>query len=66
MSHRPPRLPLRTLSGAALAALAAVSLGSARHAAASDIDLLRFNSGKPYVFLILDTSTSMNLSIDGE
>ena len=31
-------------------------------AAADDTDLLRFNTGQPYVFVLLDTSTSMNLA----
>lgn len=29
-----------------------------------DIDLLRFDTAKPYLFIILDTSTSMNLDIN--
>ncbi|RPH56776.1 hypothetical protein EHM82_02680, partial [bacterium] len=31
-----------------------------------DIDLLRFNTAKPYVFFILDTSASMTLSPSGQ
>ncbi|MCP4664357.1 MAG: hypothetical protein GY856_53920 [bacterium] len=31
-----------------------------------DRDLLRTNTSKPYVFVLLDTSTSMNLTIEGE
>lgn len=45
---------------------AGLCLVPARTGHADDIDLLRFQSTKPYVFIMLDTSTSMCLSIENE
>ena len=50
---------------AALAVLLLMLAGS-RPALSDDTDLLRFNTAKPYVFFILDTSASMTLSPDGK
>ena len=49
---------------AVLAALLLMLAGS-RPALSDDTDLLRFNTAKPYVFFLLDTSASMTLSPDG-
>src|SRR2546430_429223 len=54
---------------AALAAAAALAIVLAIAVTApgypDDRDLLRFSSSKPYLFIVLDTSTSMNLAIGG-
>ncbi len=55
-----PKSLFRTLSRLALAGLALAALLSPRPAAADDRDLLRTSSANPYVFIILDTSGSMN------
>ena len=55
-----PRLALGLL---ALGLLALV-LPWAPRASGDDVDLLRFDSAKPYLFIVLDTSTSMNLDLD--
>lgn len=63
MSHRtrrPRRRPLRA-SAALLAVAAAWLLLSP--AAADDRDLLRFDSAKPYLFIVLDTSASMAMKM---
>lgn len=54
----------RSKATAALIAAAALVLLLAgdRPARSTDIDLLRFTTAKPYVFLMLDTSASMSLS----
>ena len=46
----------------ALAAAALIAVGE-RAVQADDRDLLRFNTATPYLFLMLDTSASMNLKI---
>ncbi len=61
--HSRPAAAVSTF--AALAALLLV-LAASRPALSDDTDLLRFNTAKPYVFLILDTSASMTLSPDGK
>jgi hypothetical protein len=54
------RLRLRQLAAAlAVAALFAAPAG------ADDRDLLRLTRGKPYVFIMLDTSATMNNALDG-
>ena len=50
----------------AVAALTVALLWGSRPGYGNDIDLLRFNSAKPYVFFILDTSASMTLSPSGQ
>ncbi len=55
-----PKTLFRTLSRAALGCLALAALLSPPPAAADDRDLLRTSSANPYVFIILDTSGSMN------
>lgn len=62
------RQPLRGARVAALLfATFAVLLASGQQPAYSnDIDLLRFDTAKPYVFFILDTSASMNASPSGQ
>jgi len=52
-----PRLTRSVLAGLALAV---VALAVARPATGDDRDLLRTSTGLPYVFIILDTSGSMN------
>ena len=49
--------------GPAAACAAALGLQLAAPAVADDRDLLRFKVAKPYVFLLLDTSASMNLKM---
>ncbi|MDX1502014.1 MAG: PilC/PilY family type IV pilus protein, partial [Thermoanaerobaculia bacterium] len=62
MSSRKHRFPVRAaVWGAALTALLLAGV----EATADDRDLLRFDSGKPYVFILLDTSGSMTLAPDG-
>jgi hypothetical protein len=63
MRHRsctPRRLLRATNSFAAVAAVTVVALLLAP-AAADDRDLLRFDSAKPYLFIVLDTSASMGM-----
>ncbi len=48
-----------------LAALTVVCATGGRPALSNDIDLLRFETAKPYVFIILDTSASMTQAPDG-
>ena len=57
-SSHPGISATRVLAGAALSALLAVS--AAAPARADDRDLLRGSVGDPYVFILLDTSGSMN------
>jgi len=58
--------PLRNLAFAAgLFALATgLLLTNTEPAWTDDVDLLRFDTGNPYLFIILDTSGSMNLPLD--
>src|SRR5262245_59448747 len=60
--HLRPTAAVSTLILVVLLLLAA----GGRPALSDDTDLLRFNSGKPYVFFLLDTSASMTLSPAGE
>jgi hypothetical protein len=57
-----------TLAVAAFAAFAALvlMLAGGRPALSDDTALLRFNTAKPYVFFLLDTSASMTLSPAGK
>ncbi len=59
-----PRHPLRSLVPAAVlaATVCALLLGGSPPAFPDDTDLLRFDTAKPYVFIILDTSASMALA----
>jgi PilC-like protein with beta-propeller domain len=63
-----PRQPLRGKAAAVLvlASVACFLVLCARPALPDDIDLLRFNTAKPYVFILLDTSASMSLSPSGQ
>jgi len=45
-------------------AFAALLLAGGKTAWTDDTDLLRFDTGNPYLFIILDTSGSMNLMLD--
>ncbi|HKV11174.1 MAG TPA: PilC/PilY family type IV pilus protein [Thermoanaerobaculia bacterium] len=64
--NRHLRFPSGKAAVLAVAALTAtLGLGD-RPGYGSDIDLLRFNTSKPYVFFALDTSASMSLSPDGK
>ena len=59
-----PRASARRLfCGMAVACLAAATLDLATPADGDDRDLLRFKVAKPYVFVLLDTSGSMNLKL---
>ena len=58
-THR-PQLPIR----AAVAAVLAAALLAGYPAAGDDTLLFKVQSGKPYVYFIIDTSTSMNLAPD--
>ncbi|HUO86281.1 MAG TPA: hypothetical protein VM617_02735, partial [Thermoanaerobaculia bacterium] len=65
MRHRcrkPRRLLRATNTFAAAAAVTAVAL-LLSPAAADDRDLLRFDSAKPYLFIVLDTSASMGMKM---
>ncbi len=63
MPQQNPRSP--TSTGLVLAVLLALPLLLVgRPASPNDIDLLRFNTAKPYVFIHLDTSASMALAPD--
>jgi hypothetical protein len=57
--------PLRNLAFAAalFAAVTGLLLTTSRPAWTDDVDLLRFDTGNPYLFIILDTSGSMNLPL---
>lgn len=75
MSRHPRHCPRRTrralpggktAAALALAALTVLFLPGVRTASSNDVDLLRFNTAKPYVFIILDTSASMTLSPAGQ
>ncbi len=57
--------PTAAVSALILVVLLLLAAGG-RPALSDDTDLLRFNSGKPYVFFLLDTSASMTLSPAGE
>ena len=59
------RHPLRNLAFAAglFATAAGLILAGSRPAWTDDVDLLRFDTGNPYLFIILDTSGSMNLPL---
>ena len=63
-----PKTSRRRTSRRILGALlcAALALVLTPQSQGDDIDLLRFDSAKPYLFIVLDTSTSMNLDIDNE
>lgn len=54
------RRPLRAVAALAAAAVLALLL---QPAAADDRDLLRFDSAKPYLFIVLDTSASMGMKM---
>src|SRR3982750_732786 len=58
--------PLRNLAFAAglFAAVTGLLLAGSRPAWTDDGDLLRFDTGNPYLFIVLDTSGSMNLPLD--
>ena len=58
-----PKKPLAHLLAVVGSALLAIAL--AMTAGADDRDLLRFNTAKPYLFILLDTSGSMNLGLGG-
>jgi len=58
----PLRSPLAAAVSGALLALA-LALAISEPGRTDDRDLLRFTSAKPYLFLILDTSSSMNMKI---
>ena len=49
-----------------LAALAVLATAGVQPVRSDDTDLLRFNTAKPYVFFLLDTSASMTLSPQGQ
>ncbi|HKH43146.1 MAG TPA: PilC/PilY family type IV pilus protein [Thermoanaerobaculia bacterium] len=57
--------PLRNLAFAAglFAAVTGLLLTTSQTAWTDDVDLLRFDTGNPYLFIILDTSGSMNLPL---
>lgn len=57
--------PLRNLAFAAalFAVVAGLLLATSQPAWTDDVDLLRFDTGNPYLFIILDTSGSMNLPL---
>jgi hypothetical protein len=57
--------PLRNLAFAAglFAAVTGLLLATSETAWTDDVDLLRFDTGNPYLFIILDTSGSMNLPL---
>lgn len=57
--------PLRNLAFAAglFAAVTGLLLATSEPAWTDDVDLLRFDTGNPYLFIILDTSGSMNLPL---
>ena len=54
----PQRVPICVLSMAML-----LTLGTTQEAAPDDRDLLKLGGGNPYLFLLLDTSASMNLKM---
>src|SRR5438874_2013841 len=58
-SFRSPAAGL--LTAAAVASV--LALAAAQPGYSDDIDLLRFKTATPYLFIILDTSSSMNLQI---
>ncbi|HYO13618.1 MAG TPA: PilC/PilY family type IV pilus protein [Thermoanaerobaculia bacterium] len=62
---RTRQLPRRAGVLTVAALTVALSWGN-RTVSGDDIDLLRFNTAKPYVFFILDTSASMTLSPSGQ
>ncbi|HSG38913.1 MAG TPA: PilC/PilY family type IV pilus protein, partial [Thermoanaerobaculia bacterium] len=49
-----------------LTALAVLATAGVQPVRSDDTDLLRFNTAKPYVFFLLDTSASMTLSPQGQ
>lgn len=57
--------PLRNLAFAAglFATAAGLLIATSEPAWTDDVDLLRFDTGNPYLFIILDTSGSMNLPL---
>lgn len=63
---RSPRTLRGKTAALGLAALTVLLLPGAPPASSNDIDLLRFNTAKPYVFFILDTSASMSQSPQGQ
>jgi hypothetical protein len=60
------KYPSGKAAALAVAALTVLLAAGVRPGYGSDIDLLRFNTSKPYVFFALDTSASMTLSPDGK
>jgi len=58
--------PLRNLAFAAglFATVTGLLLSTSQPAWTDDVDLLRFDTGNPYLFIILDTSGSMNLPLE--
>jgi Tfp pilus tip-associated adhesin PilY1 len=61
-NHNALRSPAAALAvGATLCIVLGLALSSPGHT--DDRDLLRFSSSKPYLFILLDTSSSMNLAI---
>lgn len=63
MKLDPRRFRRATRATAALAGGLALLVAAQRPALADDRDLLRFDSAKPYVFILLDTSASMSLAM---
>lgn len=63
MKRNPRRFRRATRATAALAGGLALLMAAQRPALADDRDLLRFDSAKPYVFILLDTSASMSLAM---
>ncbi|HEX6898785.1 MAG TPA: PilC/PilY family type IV pilus protein [Thermoanaerobaculia bacterium] len=61
-----PKSSRRGAVALTLALLAVLAFAGVRPVLSDDIDLLRFNTSKPYVFFLLDTSASMTLSPQGE
>ena len=64
--NRHRRFPSGKAAVLGFAALIVTLAAGGRPGYGSDIDLLRFNTSKPYVFLALDTSASMTLSPSGQ
>src|SRR5689334_2478493 len=64
--NRHRRFPSGKAAAFLIAALTVTLAFGGRPGYGSDIDLLRFNTSKPYVFFLLDTSASMTLSPDGK
>lgn len=60
--NRHRRFPSGKAAVLLIAALAVTLASGSQPGYSSDIDLLRFNTSKPYVFFVMDTSASMTLS----